>query len=364
MEQFLSSGTNSLDDIRSKTKQVLASQRLEKFLLSRPYDKQEGIPAKVCASIVKEVEEWLERYKKRDAEWFNDDFQYSKARRELSEVERLATGKMDYYLGGGGNVIDVPTEQVARYAEADMVRRLDEMVARSKMERGREDDADADSEVRRELALDLCRRRGVVIKSIDETNDLGEPPLVASGARGDVENLDLLLMAGCKLDSATEDGGATAWHRACMMGHLEYARRLVTDKPGGDLVLWRVDDEGRTGLFHAAHRGHLRVVKLMLEKGGRELGMLVDEDGASCALIAASAGHLDVLRWLYEVCGKDLLMLVTKEHGGTSCAFCCSLQGPLECAEVAVRGVWEGSADAGAGEWDILCLDCSAEWPL
>ena len=295
-ELFLSAGANSLDDIRGKTKEMLASDRLETFLVNHPAHKLYKIPDKVCASIVKEVEEWLERYKKRDAEWFNDEFQYSKAMRELSEVERLATGKMDYYLETGDiDVEDERMEQVARYAEADMVRRLDAMVERSKAEGGREGDADAESEARRELALELCRRRGAVIKSVDETNDLGEPPLVASGARGDVENLDLLLMAGCKLDSATEDGGATtALHMACMMGHLEYARRLVADEFGAGLFLLRKDDYGKTGLYHAAERGHPRVVKLMLEKGGKELGMVVAGRGRSCAWIASEIGRAHV----------------------------------------------------------------------
>ena len=324
----MSAGANSLDDVRGKTREMLASDRLEKFLVSHPYDKDYEIPAKLCASIVKEVEEWLERYRKKDAEWFNDEFQYSKAMRELSEVERLAAGKMDYYLETGDvNVKDERMEQVARYAEADMVRRLDAMAERSKAEGGSEGDAEAESEARRELALNLCRRRGAVIKSVDETNDLGEPPLVASGARGDVENLDLLLMAGCKLDSATEDGGATALHMACMMGHLEYARRLVADEPGADLLLLRKDDRGNTGLFHAAKRGHLRVVKLMLERGGQELGMVV-------------AG------------------------GGVVLCSYCSAERPLGCAAVAARGLREGSADAGDGDRAFLCFDCSAERTL
>ena len=328
-ELFLSAGANSLDDVRGKTREMLASDRLEKFLVNNPYDKDHEIPAKLCASIVKEVEEWLERYKKRDAEWFNDEFQYSKAMRELSEVERLAAGKMDYYLEtGDDNVKDERMEQVARYAEADMVRRLDAMADRSKAEGGSEGDAEAESEACRELALNLCRRRGAVIKSVDETNDLGEPPLVASGARGDVENLDLLLMAGCKLDSATEDGGATALHMACMMGHLEYARRLVADEPGADLLLLREDDLGRTGLYRAAARGHLRVVKLMLERGGQELGMAVTKDGRSCAFVAAENGRLDVLRWLHEVCGRDVLMLV--KENGASCAFIAAQKGHLD----------------------------------
>ena len=46
---------------------------------------------------------------------------------ELSEVERLAAGKMAYYLKMGNDVKDERMEQVARYAEADMVRRLDAM---------------------------------------------------------------------------------------------------------------------------------------------------------------------------------------------------------------------------------------------
>jgi ankyrin repeat protein len=308
---------------------MLASERLREFLVHNPSDKEYGTPAKVCASIVEEVEGWLERYRERGAAWYNDEWQNSKAMRELSQLERLAAGKMDYYLGGRGWINEVPMEQVARYAEAEIIMRLDEMAARSRVGggEGREGaDADADSEARRrELALELCRRRGVLIKSADETNDLGEPPLVASGARGDVENLGPLLMAGCKLESATESGGLTGLHMACMMGHVEYSRRLADE--GADL-LRRGDDEGRTGLYYAAERGHLGVVKLMLEKGGKELGMIVDKWGKSCAFAAAEKGHIDVLRFLYEVCGKELLMLV--RENGASCAYVAARDGRID----------------------------------
>jgi hypothetical protein len=112
---FLSSWANSLDDIRSKMQEIMASGRLSEFLAKHPYDKERDIPAKVCSSIVREVEEWLATYNTRGPEWFNDETQYSKAVRELSELEKLATGKMDYYLETGIDVQQVPMEKIALY---------------------------------------------------------------------------------------------------------------------------------------------------------------------------------------------------------------------------------------------------------
>ena len=317
MEIFLSAGANALDNIRGKTNEMLASDRLKEYLVHHPLNGLLQEPAKLADSIVGESEMWLIRYRERGARWFNDEWQYSKAMRELSELERLAVGKIDFFLGGGG-MIEEPMKSVARLAEASMIRRLDEMEAMSKLQGGA---LDAEA---RELALDLCRRRGVVIKSIDETNDLGESPLVASGARGDVENLGPLLLAGCKLDTASQDKGRTALHMACMMGHLEYARRLADE--GADL--FQTSTDGRTGLVLAAREGQLNMVKLMLERGGTDLGMKIDTDGFSSAMAAAHGGHLSILQCLYEVCGRDLLMLVDTE--GRSCAIAAAWDGHMQ----------------------------------
>jgi ankyrin repeat protein len=65
---------------------------------------------------------------------------------------------------------------------------------------------------------------------------------------------------------------------------------------GADLPLR--DSKGRTGLYHAAERGRTGVVKLMLEEGGKELGMMVDVTGRSCAHAAAQNGHVDVVEIL------------------------------------------------------------------
>ena len=65
------------------------------------------------------------------------------------------------------------------------------------------------------MALELCRELGLLVKSVDETNEEGEPPLVAAGAGGSVWALELLLAAGCEVSGAS-DAGWTALHAGCL----------------------------------------------------------------------------------------------------------------------------------------------------
>ena len=83
-------------------------------------------------------------------------------------------------------------------------------------------------------------------------------------------------------------------------------------------------------LIVSAEQGHVEVVKVLLEVGGRDLVMLTKDDGSSCLYISAHQGHVELVRMLLEVGGRDLAMLVTEdgrscfdaaEHGGIGRAF-------------------------------------------
>jgi hypothetical protein len=50
-------------------------------------------------------------------------------------------------------------------------------------------------------------------------------------------------------------------------------------------------DDGVSRLYISAQNGHLDVVKVLLEAGGRELVMLTRPDGASCLSIARPANQ-------------------------------------------------------------------------
>lgn len=353
-ELFVSAGENALHEIRSRLDNLISSERVADFLSHQPSLKYRDVHFKMSRSIVDEVGRWLSSYQEREAGWFNDEWQYSMAVRELSELERMATGKFDYWLsttGAGSTLIDQPMMQVARLAESELTRMLGDLVIASPPE----DDAKT-----RQIAVELCRLRGALVRGTGEVNDLGEPPLVAAGAKGDTESLRLLLLAGCEVDSVSSSDGSTALHRACMMGHLAFAKGLL--ERGADLM--RKDAMGRVPLRSAVAVGHTEVVQLLLKRGGQELAsevvregqlyalsaarrsggerelrqlveacgssnfMIPDGGGVSCALIAAQNGHVDNVRYMFEQCGNKLLSVVNKD--GSSCAWVAAQNGHLD----------------------------------
>ena len=49
-------------------------------------------------------------------------------------------------------------------------------------------------------------------------------------------------------------------------------------------------------LIVSAGKGHVEVVRALLEVGGRDLAMLTRDDGCSCLCISAHTGHVEVVR--------------------------------------------------------------------
>ncbi|XP_065355561.1 ankyrin repeat domain-containing protein 39 [Calliphora vicina] len=78
---------------------------------------------------------------------------------------------------------------------------------------------------------------------------------------GNVEICKLLLNEGKADINAVTKGGATALHRAAMMGHLNVVKLLIDLKANIELK----DEDGQTVLHRSAARGHLDVSKLLIE---------------------------------------------------------------------------------------------------
>ncbi|KAJ1474524.1 ankyrin repeat-containing domain protein, partial [Baffinella frigidus] len=143
------------------------------------------------------------------------------------------------------------------------------------------------SEGVRAVALELCTELGLLVKSVDETNEEGEPPLVAAGSGGNVWALELLLAAGCEVGSSASKDGWTSLHWASLLGHKGSVTCLV--EAGADVHA--KTEAGETCLTVAAGAGQSEVVKYLAEKGGVELVLAVDSEGRSCANVTASKGH-------------------------------------------------------------------------
>ena len=316
-EIFLSAAGDCLLDVKSKLEHVINGDDVKMVLHHRQWDVKNKTHEKIRDSIIEETETWLEGYRKHPPEWFNDVYCYARAVKELGGLEKMAVGKFQYWLGENGEgdrLVGERMQIIERLAESEMRCKLDALLR----DAGRcEDECEKRRSLRdgaKELALDLCKRRGLVTKSEDEVDDLGERPIIASGVTGNVVDLKLLLAAGARVDSISSNG-STSLHMACLMGHNNYIRDLVEAK--ADISC--VDSTGRTGLHLATEIGHHDTVALMLELGGRDLGMKLTNDGVSCAFLACHREDgLDELERIVDVCGVEILDVQDSE--GRSCA--------------------------------------------
>ena len=167
--------------------------------------------------------------------------------KEAMQLKKMALGKFQHWMESGVNARELEKESmhaVRRQALAELHRRLKDARRRDLEGAGATE------------ALVLCKELGLLVKSVDETNEEGEPPLVAAGSGGNVWALELLLAAGCEVRSSSEDGW-TALHAASLLGHMESVAHLV--EAGADV--------------HAK-----------------------TEAGETCLTVAAGAGQIDVLR--------------------------------------------------------------------
>jgi ankyrin repeat protein len=84
---------------------------------------------------------------------------------------------------------------------------------------------------------------------------------------------------------------------ACARGDLAVVGRLI--RRNHALVNQRMTDNGATPLLVAAQKGHLAVVKFLVEEGKASVDQATNDD-ATPLFIAAQEGHLDVVKYLVE----------------------------------------------------------------
>jgi ankyrin repeat protein len=89
------------------------------------------------------------------------------------------------------------------------------------------------------------------------------PELIAAADRGDLETVRKILDSGVKPDEIKDKYGQTALMRAAARGHVEIMRLLI-DR-GADVNAQ--SDGNQTALLNAADMGQFDAVKLLLEKG-------------------------------------------------------------------------------------------------
>lgn len=124
----------------------------------------------------------------------------------------------------------------------------------------------------------------------------------------------------------------TPLHVAALLGHLDFAKSLLTRNP--DLA-GKLNSDGSTPLHLASAKGYAEIVKELVSVNP-DVGFVLDRDGRSPFHLACIKGRVGVLTELLRV-NPELARAVTG-GGGESCLHLCVKYNRLEALKVVVEG--------------------------
>ena len=144
--------------------------------------------------------------------------------------------------------------------------------------------------------VDILVKEGLEVDSKDK-NDI--TPLIDACRKGQKDAVEYLLQKGANIN-ATTCSGSTALHFAVQCDQYHIAEMLV--KKG--LNVNAKNFYGWTPFFQACYEGKKNTVDLFI-KNGADLSSRLDKHNCTCLHIASEKGHVEVLRLLLEH-GVDL----------------------------------------------------------
>ncbi|KAG5541550.1 hypothetical protein RHGRI_021402 [Rhododendron griersonianum] len=124
----------------------------------------------------------------------------------------------------------------------------------------------------------------------------------------------------------------TPLHVAALLGHLDFAKSLLTRNP--DLA-GKLNSDGSTPLHLASAKGYAEIVRELVSVNP-DVGFVLDRDGRSPFHLACIKGRVGVLTELLRV-NPELAWAVTG-GGGESCLHLCVKYNRLEALKVVVEG--------------------------
>ena len=161
---------------------------------------------------------------------------------------------------------------------------------------------------------------------------------VAACRQGFAIAVEHLLRAPQNPDALNRRGGRAGIHAAAGRGHVDVVRLLLEARADKDAPM----QDGTTALHLASRRGHLDIVRLLLEAGAAKDAAM--QDGATALHEASEQGHLDIVRVLLGAgADKDAAQQNGNGDGATS-LYLASRKGHLDI----VRVLLEAGADQDA----------------
>jgi ankyrin repeat protein len=123
----------------------------------------------------------------------------------------------------------------------------------------------------------------------------GLSPLEYAAIKNDPALVKLLMDKGARLNGNESPGAAALW-QACVRGHPAVAELLIDRGVAVNTVFDFGAYAGWTPLMTAAEKGHLAMVKILLQKGGDPNRR--DKKGQTALMIAEANGQLEISEFL------------------------------------------------------------------
>lgn len=149
----------------------------------------------------------------------------------------------------------------------------------------------------------------LITKNLLSTN-LKIPEICKYASQGNLKKIKTLIKAGKNVDDYDHEMKTPLIH-ACQKGHINIVKYLVENKANTN---WKQDFNHRTPLSIAAENGHLDIVKYLVKKGADvnlnpDYDTLeeLDEDeivdpsvGNTAIFLAAKKGHFEIAQYLHS----------------------------------------------------------------
>ena len=351
----------------------------------------------VVDKILAECNRTVQRHRSAHPEDYNtSDHTHQLALQEVASMPNLAGAKFEAWCAGDVFVSNFDALSMSQWAAARLARRYNAYRAATNAQ-------PPDLLRLRAAARSLATERGLVSRPLDavgrvvledglarmHTTDLrgldatsgpdATTALIRAVAHANLEDVRLLLDAGCSID-ARDGKGYTALASCMVYGYESIASELiargasleVTTDRGESIVLiasrfGRVDlldavrcaccpqifkalvlcqmKNGLASLHIAVQQDHIEVVKLLVEAAGREALVQTPKNGISCLSFAVQKDRLEIARVLVQAGGRDLLMMTDTD--GMSCLFTAARLARLRHVELLIP--------AGGRELLTLC---------
>ncbi len=275
-----------LGELRSTLQRIAVDGKADQRLLAEKSRSQCLIPvSKLVDSILDQSRAVFLKHRELNGSRYADDEVFSALLGEMEATKARARSKLRLWLEDSSQILTTVHDMPLLHAHRTFIGSLERRVASDPPEQ------------RASTALGLCKLLSLLVTSVDETNELGENPLIQAVANGHGVNrsvVALLAQAGVNLE-ATDLNGNTAASAAAWRGEAEVLRALGAF--GADLQ--RANPLGFAPLHLAVSRGHLEAARALVELGSSVNAAA--HDGSTPLLLAVVNNQPEIIAWFIEL---------------------------------------------------------------